>query len=90
MAVVIRRAILNLANVTEAGDLLDKNSPTTTIRDMLNFQTQLRVFPTGGAVSSPNAPPTGIPLDDYLAAEAAEDFQVVLMNQSMIVTQKIT
>jgi len=88
MAVEIRRAVLDLVNVDATGGVIDKNSPDTKIRTMLNFTTEFRVFGTGGSASSPNA--TGVSVDDYLVAEAAEDFQLAHMDQSQIVTQKIT
>lgn len=90
MAVEIHRVTVDLVDVDSSGTRIDKNAPSTKLKDRLVYRTEHRVVPklTGPSSSANSADyPT---IDEYLAAEAGDDFQLAYMDQYQIVTQKIT
>jgi hypothetical protein len=90
MAVSIHYVNVGLVKVDASGNVISKDDPSTTIRDVMNSSTEHRVIPrTTGPASSANS--AGYPtVAQYLALEAAADHALAYMDQSTIVTQQIT
>lgn len=90
MAVSIHYVNVGLVHVDALGNVVSKDSTTTTLKDMMTANTEHRVIPrTTGAASSPNS--AGYPtVAEYLALEAAADHALAYMDQYTIVTQQIT
>jgi hypothetical protein len=90
MPVTIRRALVTLFNVDSAGNILRKNDPSVTIKQLTNFNTEHRIIEkTEGPAAAPNS--SGNPdIDTYLQAEAEDEFELVYMDQYQIITQKVT
>lgn len=80
MAISIHVVRVGLQPVAPTGTVLDKN--TVTIKVMLTANTEHRVF-EDPLVPSSSGNPT---VPDYLIAEAAVDFKLQYMDQTMIVT----
>ena len=95
MAVSIRLATIRLVNVdNDTGQIVDKNSRTTKMSDVLRSTALPRVYQNGtGSSESPNAgsesvtPPS---IEAYLEAEAADNHAIAYFGQNMIITQEIT
>lgn len=90
MAVEIRVASLELVNVTGTGQVINKNDPGTTLAAIAKTSKDFRVKLNGtGFAESPNA--SGHPtIEAYLEAEAGDNFSLAYIDQSRIITQKIT
>lgn len=90
MAVEFHRVVVDLVNVNQDGEVLPKNSSSTSIADMKSFTTEYRILSNAGSpLETPSS--EGFPtIDEYLAAEALLDFQFAYMDQFQIVTQKLT
>lgn len=91
MAVEIRIAGLKLVNVSsDKKTVIDKDSPGTTLAAITKTSKEFRVIRNGtGSAESPNS--TGHPtIEAYLEAEAADNFSLAYIDQSRIITQKIT
>ena len=91
MAVEIHYVNVGLFHVvTEGGDVLHKDDPDVTMKQMINSSQEHRVIPNvSGPASTANS--AGYPtIASYLHAEAASDFALAYMDQYAIVTQKIT
>lgn len=84
MAVGIRIARVGFFAINKmTGQKVDKNSPSTTINDVLMTEHQHRVIED--LVNAPNS--SGNPtVADYLKLEATQDYVVYHMDQTMIVT----
>lgn len=82
MAVGIHVARVGIFNVDTQGNILKKDDPSVTIKQMLTANTDHLVI-EDAAISNT----TGYPnVEEYLALEAADSYVVSYMDQSMIVT----
>lgn len=85
----IRRVFVDLVNVDSSGAVIDKNSKSTTLNTLKNFNTEHRVIgPTTGDSASPNAASTPT-ISAYLEAEITDGFQLIYMDQYQIITQDV-
>ena len=82
---------IGLFHVDSAGNVLSKDDPSTTLRQMATSSQEHRIIPRlTGPASTPNS--AGFPdVPTYLAAEAATGagFAVAYMDQYTIVTQRL-
>lgn len=79
----VHTVYLKPQNVDQSGNIVDKNNPATTIAQVMLSNTEMRVIPTSSVPNSAGSPN----IEQYLAAEDADGFKVVSMNNTMIVTQ---
>lgn len=93
MAVEIHVASMALCKVTADGKVYTSDSDWTkdgqtklTIQQRLSFVTEFRMLEDGTIPNTAGNPD----IKTYLEAEAASGFQFEAINQSMIITQKIT
>ena len=92
MAVEIHVASMALCKVTSDGKVYTSDSDWTmdrqklTIQQRLDFVDEFRVLYDGTVPNTAGNPD----IKTYLEAEAASGFQFGAINQSMIITQKIT
>lgn len=68
--------------VNSAGQVVDKNDPSTTLGDMKSTSTEVRVVARANVPSSANNPS----IEAYLQLEAAGGYTLGHLSQTMIVT----
>jgi uncharacterized protein YmfQ (DUF2313 family) len=86
MAVSIHLATFGLYQVKSDGTIFQRGKDNVTIGEACNLNTQERVTQNN---NKPNT--TGYPtLEEYLNREAADGYQVKIINQSYVVTEKVT
>jgi len=84
MAVEIHTAYVGLVQVAPDGTIIDKNQAT--IAQMQTASSGFRVLEDATLANTANNPT----IRDYLNLEAANDFQLVHLDQTFIITQKVT
>ena len=90
MAVEVRVARVGLVQVSTNGDVFTKNEKRT-MKEHLQTETQHRVLDSTAAVHAPAPNSAGYPtIEQYVEAEAGDDFSIAYMDQNMIVTNRIT
>ena len=83
MAIQIHVVRVGFLKVDVAGNVIDKESPTTTIKTHLTGSHEHRVIPNVSLVpNSANSPDVKL----YLEAEAGDDFVLEHMDQDTIIT----
>lgn len=86
MAVSTHYVELGLFHIKPDGTAYQRGNANMTIKESLNFETQHRVVEDADIPSSIGNPT----IKAYLEAEAAEGYRVAIVNQSMVITEKIT
>jgi len=81
MSVVVAR--IQLVPVSPTGVVLDKSSPTTTIKSMLIANTEPRIMHDEANANTHNYPT----IEDYISLEDAAGRKVKVVNQTMVITQ---
>lgn len=82
MAVGIHVVRVGFLKVDGTGNVIDKNSPTTTIGDHLAGSHDHRVIPDANVPNSANHPT----VKAYLEAEAGDDYVLEYQDQNTIIT----
>lgn len=82
MAVLSHFVNIVPVHVTPDGDIIDKD--TATMAMLLRTTREMRVQPATGNVSSQNYPT----IEEYIQLEADDDYRLIEVNQSFIVTQR--
>lgn len=91
MAVEVRYVNVEFVPVDKSGNVIDKNSNTTTLDKLRSMQaSEHRVIArTDGPAAAPNSVSRpSVPA--YLQAEADDGFALAYMDQYTIITQRIT
>ena len=70
-------------NVDALGNVVLKDSPSTTIKQMMGTNTEMRIVPD---ISAPNSA-TSPSIQAYIYAEAALGYKVMYIDNTIIVTQ---
>lgn len=86
MAVESHMVSLGLFHVDALGNAYQRGRDGKTIKEVLVFQTEQRVVEDPALPNTADNPT----VKAYLEAEAGDDFQLKEINQSFIVTEKIT
>lgn len=86
MAIPTHIVYLKLADVTPGGTVVSKDDKTTTLNQIKTSTKQFRVIPDPDVPNSVNSPS----IKDYIEAEAANDFQLMHLDQTFIITQDLT
>jgi hypothetical protein len=86
MAVETHVVTLSLMNVDSTGTVYNRSTDNRQIKQNLNFSTEHRVV-VDSSISTTTGNPT---IKEYLELEAANDFRLVQIFQSMIITEKVT
>lgn len=76
-------AYVKPTSVDPAGNVLDRNASTTTIKQMMTASTRMIVMVN--ATYAPNADGTQT-IEEYLTAEDAGGFNLIHMDQNTIIT----
>lgn len=87
MAVQVHVARVGFLKVDGAGNVIDKESPTTTIKEHLNGAHEHRVIPNVTHIPNTANSPT---IKTYLELEAADDFVLEYMDQNTVITYERT
>lgn len=82
MAVLCHIVTLKIVPINAAGQVKLKDSPNTTMSDMLTASGEIRVVPNDDVPNSAGYPT----IEDYILAEAANDFVLGHINQTHIIT----
>ena len=86
MAISIHIARVGFLNSDKFGNVLKKDDPNVTIKQFLDTSMAHRVF-EDSTIPTTSGNPT---VENYLKAEAANDYVLEHMDQTMIVTYKRT
>lgn len=86
MAVGIHIVNTMFVGVDSVGNVVDKNSPSTTIRQAMETSHEHRVIPNSTVPNSAGYPRVG----DYLELEAGDDYVLNHMDQTTIITYHTT
>ena len=87
MAVEIHYVNVRLVWVNALGNVVDKNDPATRLNDIRLAVTQEHRIMLNANVANSAGDPT---VEAYLALEASNDFAFAYMDQTQLITQKIT
>jgi hypothetical protein len=77
---------LGLFHVDAVGNVYQRGTDGKTIKEVLVFQTETRVVENADLPNTAGYPT----VKEYLEREAGDDFQLKEVNQSFVVTEKLT
>jgi hypothetical protein len=85
MAMTVRVAYFAQVVVNQVGAVVDRDAPTTTLKDVLTSSSEYRIAPdtTNPSTNTPTPYPT---LVDYLTREAAAGYKASFVSPAMVIT----